>query len=143
MREFIAKMFIKSISRKTKVFVDTLHGTACNPYENAIRLNLEDTSPLYDGGFLHHLAVEHKCSFVNEISLPLWTILHELGHLATEDECEDESEYLARELLNIDGTELANKAYFNLESEWRATEWAIEYAKKHPFKCIIFGDLLR
>lgn len=148
MRNFIAKLFIKTINPFIKVNPYYGEGSAYSFTDKTIHLNLRETNG--EDEFLNHLALEHKCSFVNEFPLELWTILHELGHHYTEDDVlNPELDYFARVAINNadpssyeNNQEVAN-AYFNLESEWRATEWAIRYAKKHPLKCLIFGDLLR
>lgn len=148
MRNFIATLFIKTINPFIKVNPYYGEGSAYSFTDKTIHLNLRETNG--EDEFLHHLVVEHKCSFANEFPLELWTILHELGHHYTEDDVRNpEVDYLARVAINnadpssyASNQEVAN-AYFNLESEWKATEWAIRYAKKHPLKCLIFGDLLR
>ena len=148
MRNFIAKLFIKTINPFIKVNLYYGEGSAYSFTDKTIHLNLRDIEG--ENEFLNHLATIHKCSFVNEFPLELWTLLHELGHHYTKaDIINPELDYLARVAINntdtssYENTQDEANAYFNLESEWRATEWAIRYAKKHPFKCLIFGDLLR
>lgn len=153
MREIIAKLFAKSISPKIKL----------NPYAgssafltgtNNINITLKEDDPEGEKAFLQHIALTHKCHFVNEISPLAWTILHEIGHYFTDDYLTDEdreADYEYRKLLSLGiipddysrPDDSIDEAYFNLPAEWEATEWAINYIKKHPRKCLIFGDLLR
>ena len=147
MRNIIATLLIKSINPRIKVNTCYGEGSAFDNATRTIHLNLADTECA--DLFLRHLAIQHKCSFVNEFPIELWTILHEIGHYYTEDFYNSEIDYLAREAIrNLKPSDFAENdglpnAYFDLRSEWLATEWAIQYAKKHPLKCLIFGDLLR
>lgn len=153
MRNFIAKLLIKSIAPRIKVNLYSADNTCYLTEKKTIKLNLQEV--YHEGGaegarvFLQHLAQVHKCSFVNEFPIELWTTLHEIGHHFTLDDFDEEVDYKARCALSnanladyADPTDFAFQ-YFNLRSEWIATEWAINYIKKHPIKCLIFGDLLR
>lgn len=51
------------------------------------------------------------------------SFFHELGHNETIDEIEEEFEG--------DKDSLSLEEYFNLEEEWIATEWAIDYCNSH------------
>ena len=153
MREIIAKLFAKSISPKIKL----------NPYAGAssfstetgaINICIDDPDILGQQAFLQHIALAHKCHFVNEISPLAWTILHEIGHYFTDEQFTDneqeaDGEYRSLLALGIIPDNYSHpdhsiqEAYFNLDTEWEATEWAINYIRKHPRKCLIFGDLLR
>ena len=72
-------------------------------------------------------------------------LLHEVGHHKANDNIQDdifhfcmkEKERIENELAETDDEELAKKLhnqYFNLPDEIMATQWAINYAKKHPKK---------
>ena len=153
MRNFIAKLFIKSIAPRIKVNLYSADSTCYCIDSKTIKLNLRDIEK--EGGaeggkaFLQHLAQIHKCSFINEFPLEFWTTLHEIGHHFTVDDFDEEADYNARcAMQKIDPSTYADPMdfafqYFNLRSEWIATEWAINYVRKHPLKCLIFGDLLR
>lgn len=149
MRELLIKIFIKSIAPKIKVYFNPLDDCHYRQIDEAVNINLSQASNEEDGGFRTHLALVHKCHFVNEISLPLWSILHELGHHFTADVDLDEKIDLFQQRVQLSAMqehltdEEMSNAYFNLADEWEATEWAIDYIKKHPIKCLIFGDLLR
>jgi hypothetical protein len=103
-----------------------------NPHENAM-------------GFLRNLKEVHKCPL--NYGLPLWTILHEIGHYHTLDECDDDLETRALcAIIPLDKAKDCDKLqdlYYGIESEWVATEWAIDYAKSHPFICRLFNLVLR
>lgn len=153
MREIIAQLFAKSISPKIKL----------NPYAGSsyystetgeVNICINDPDTLGQEAFLRHIALAHKCHFVNEISPLLWSILHEIGHYFTDDqfsddELEADGEYRSLLALGVIPDNYSHpdasvqEAYFDLDTEWEATEWAINYIRKHPRKCLIFGDLLR
>ena len=150
MREKLIRLFVKTTAPKVKVIFNPLDDCHYRHIDEVMNINLSQASNEDDGGFRHHLALVHKCPFVNEISLPLWSILHELGHHFTADEIDlddkldlfEQREQLFAMQEHLTDEEM-NNAYFNLADEWEATEWAIAYIKKHPIKCLIFGDLLR
>lgn len=91
-----------------------------------INVDLTDND---DRGFLRHLAQVHKCKFVNEFDLIVWSILHEVGHYFTFDEDDLDNEFNDRLALSVceGADEKIQDRYFNLPSEWKATEWAIKY----------------
>ena len=73
-------------------------------------------------------------------------VLHEIGHIMTYDE-EINSEgdmlyYLLR--MNYDDMKYEDYSimYFNIPSEYRATEWAVNYYLSHRDKCDKFCDEL-
>ena len=110
--------------------------------EETIYIDPKDTK---DCGFLRHLKKVH--GYKNNYSLMVWSVLHEIGHYHTLDYCEIDE--FTRALIGLISPEEAEKsekiqdAYFNLEEEWEATEWAIEYAKNHKMLCALFTVLLR
>ena len=83
---------------------------------------------------------ENDCGFY---SLLVWSILHEIGHYYTLDFCDDDSE-LRLFLAFCDGSLIEiQDAYFNLESEWEATEWAIDFIIEHSKLCKFFSKILK
>lgn len=102
-------------------------------YDNekeAINVDLTDFD---DMGFMRHLREVHKCDFVDDYPLALWSILHEIGHYYTLDDVEEDDED-DRIALTLTTSEIANNKkvqdrYFNMPSEWAATEWAIQFVK--------------
>lgn len=75
-------------------------------------------------------------------------LLHEVGHHKANDEidgaiadfCELEKERITKAMLQAEDDEEKQKIfewqYFNLPDEIMATQWAINYAKKHPKKIV-------
>lgn len=91
-----------------------------------------------DEMFDRHIRTEHKFPDIDKINLNLFSLLHEIGHYHTMDECdESEEDELTRTLFSVIPYEVAycdyeiTRAYFNLDMEWQATEWAINFCKKH------------
>lgn len=106
-----------------------------------------DPNPKDDDGFLRHLAKVHKCDFAYDYPLILWTILHEIGHHFTlDDVIEDDIE--ARILCAMIPIEVARNneqvqdIYYNLTSEWVATEWAIDFIATNREMCNELATLL-
>ena len=103
-------------------------------FENdTITLNLDGTEP--DLGFMRHLREVHKEHHTYEVDERIWAVLHEVGHYMTVDDlCEgyEEEEEKPRALCALLTTEEVAASpklqdlYFNLPSEWEATEWACE-----------------
>lgn len=84
-----------------------------------------------DKGFMKHICKKHKCNFVPNFDLNLWTILHEIGHYYTSD------------IITFDEEEESTPCYFDQNEEWEATEWAINYIKTHRIFCEIFNKILK
>lgn len=130
-----AKKFIK-----TRCFANLkVRQSKENSFEfnrNIIRLNLRDDDDL---GFMRHLRECHRCKFRN-ISSMLWTILHEVGHYATQNNLtleEEEESYEIKAICAVVPSRIAEKStkiqdlYFNTPIEWEATEWAIRWVFKN------------
>lgn len=96
-----------------------------------------------DCGFLRHLAQVHRCNFTNDYPLIVWSILHEIGHYYTLPFCDDD--YELRLFLTICDPSIIEiqDLYFNLESEWEATEWAINFINEHSKLCKYFSKILK
>ena len=95
--------------------------------KEAIFLNLNDRNP----AFMKHLRKAHHFPQAYNYSEPLWTALHEIGHHFTFDYCKPTTK-----------EPKSDKAYFNMEIEWEATEWAIAFVKSHRIICKIFSMLM-
>ena len=100
-----------------------------------------------DCGFLRHMREYHENGEIaDNFSLKLWTVLHEVGHYYTMDETEDDLD--TRALCAMIPVEQARKSveiqdmYFNIENEFIATDWAIDFALTHPKLCRFFTRLL-
>ena len=92
-----------------------------------------DAFPKDDMGFLRHLEEVHKCKFAKDFPFVLWTLLHELGHYFTLDDIDTDEDLFTRVLCSIVSKSVADEVpnvqdlYYNIPSEWVATEWAIEF----------------
>ena len=99
--------------------------------------------------FLAHLEEVHNCVAAHNFSARLWTLLHEIGHHFTLDEIDVEDEFTTRAMLSVisvpTDTQTKHNAfyqYFDLPSEYEATEWAAAYVENNYDKCIYFDRLL-
>ena len=73
----------------------------------------------------------------------LWSILHEVGHLQTADEMEDDSN--KREKIRKmwkRNPERAAMRYYALHNESVATDWAVDFAINHTMLCRIWDKAL-
>lgn len=100
-----------------------------------------------DCGFMRHLREVHGYTDADRYSLALWTLLHEIGHYNTVDYAEDD--LIARAICGLASREEALKdlklqdIYFNIENEWEATEWAIEWINSHKRIAKILNWIVR
>lgn len=92
-------------------------------------------------GFMRHLREVHKAKWCDKYDYRLWGLLHEIGHAETFDdipETGDEDDLATRvacsmmSLEEVAKSEKLQDLYFNLPTEWEATEWAAEWAESHP-----------
>ena len=82
--------------------------------------------------FLAHVRQYHDFH-ETQLAQPLvWIMLHEIGHHYTlvEDDEEDSLRMILKMAFEVEETD-RKIAYYNLPNEWEATEWAINYIKKH------------
>lgn len=127
--------FVKAIDEELSVTFIKGVGYYFETNTNTINVDFTETD---DCGFLRHLHEVHNCKFAYAYPLVLWSILHEIGHYETENEVEEtESDEELRFWLSLTGEELAHNTviqdrYFNLPSEWEATEWAIGWLTDNP-----------
>lgn len=141
---FLIWLFIKCVCPSLKVKFIEEGQTAYDWTEECIYVNITEACDEF--GFLRHLREVHQCKEMKEFSLWTWVILHEIGHHFTLDMCEeDEMEMRAIcAIINTDKlTPEISDMYFNLESEWEATEWAINFVKSHFGLCKCFTALTR
>lgn len=134
----IVRNFIKTICPEIRVRFKR----NSNYYESSNCTIYIDLADKNDGGFMRHLRYNHGFTLAYKYSLLMWTILHELGHYFTEDEYEDsEEDTEIRNLCSLIDREISDNdselqdVYFNLKTEWVATEWAINFVKSNPFFC--------
>lgn len=69
----------------------------------------------------------------NDFQIFIWSILHEIGHLSTKqgDLVSAIGRRISKLLCKLNLITLANKLYFNLPEERKATEWATDYVNLH------------
>lgn len=99
-----------------------------------------------DYGFVRHVGSAHKFMDAEKYSYGLWHILHEVGHFEIEGKYGNnlvERQYFKENAkLMLRNTYLQNE-FHNCRVEWEATEWAINWIKKHPKKAKILNLLVR
>lgn len=102
-----------------------------------------------DSCFDRHIIYEHNFPYIKNINPNLFSLLHEIGHYYTMDTCastEEEDELkaifsiISYEEVRDDYNTL--RQYFNLEEEWVATEWAINFCKENPLLIQVLTDTL-
>lgn len=91
--------------------------------------------------FLNHIREIHEFDEVDEYCLALWTILHEIGHFVTQDEYDGEQDYNNRRALAYKSNATPYE-YYNLESEYLATEFAIDFIETNTKDCKFYNHLL-
>ncbi len=99
------------------------------------------TSAVEDAWFNEFIA--ERFNYICEVPFVL-SLLHEVGHHKANDEiegaiydfCTTEKERIEEEMktANADYSKVLEWQYFNLPDEIMATQWAVNYAKKHPKK---------
>ena len=99
------------------------------------------TSAVEDRWFNEFVA--ERFNYVCDVPFVL-SLLHEIGHHKANDEiegaiydfCIAEKERISEEMktANADQSKVLEWQYFNLPDEIMATQWAVNYAKKHPKK---------
>ena len=137
----LAKILIKSISPKIKCYTND-EDNYYEPGDDSVHICPVE---YYLPSFTEHLYNTHQCSYAYDFPQIYWSILHEVGHYYTDDPGDEEDIYirLLNSLEDEDHLELTDQEYYDLDSEYDATEWAIEYIQKHPIKSKIFGKLFK
>lgn len=116
---------------------------------DTIYLNLDGSEP--DLGFRRHLCEKHREHNAYTVDELIWSVLHEIGHYMTVDDlCEgwEEEEAPVRAVCamlsteQVAASERLQDLYFDLPSEWEATEWAVEIVDSDPKRFWALTDLL-
>lgn len=80
-----------------------------------------------------------KDTFQEDINIFLISLLHEIGHVKTySEEIHQERAFLYFALqmsYNPEQEDEYNEAYFNIPSEYNATEWGVNYYRENKEKC--------
>jgi hypothetical protein len=142
------KRVVKILAPNVKVNVDTTDSTSFDFAHNKIIIGYDFNDDEF--GFNYHLKTAHKCKFADKISNELWTILHELGHYYANAGIEDEEQaQFVRSICAILGDDIVKgnrevqAMYYNLPSEWTATEWAIDFVRKNKWKVVFLNFLAK
>lgn len=142
MLKILCWLFVKSISPKLKI-VFTDEGSSFEYTTDTVYLTFGENCD----GFMRHLKFVHGIRGADNFNIVMWQILHEIGHYFTLDYCEDDEKIERAICALIDENSAKNSEkiqdmYFNLEKEWEATEWGIDYLINNQNKCKIFSKLL-
>lgn len=140
LKKIIIFLFVKTINPRIKIKYNENAFAFCFT-NNTLYYNFD----LIDMGFLRHM---RECHYWEpQFGLMIYSLLHELGHYYMQD-CIDENEMETRAYCALLPFECVMQRpdiqdlYFNLESEFEATEWAIEYSVNHRKFCKMFDHLL-
>lgn len=153
-KEILANILAKSIVKdKAKVYITRKYVNSCIDYENgslpSVCLNLGYTDA--DETFLDNVKEEHGFKRAYDFSPILWTILHEIGHIKTDFNKYSEEEKFATAFIEfaLDNAEdeeeydKARKLHYRVKSEILATDWAINFIKRHYLLSYIMNYLLK
>ena len=131
--KFFKKLKVKKFVKKISPDIKVKFGRAleCEPTENTIYVAFKSNKVDSETFMEYVKELDSTCQF-NDTVLG---ILHEIGHIFTYDE-EDEEPYLKdTELLSMLykeqmlSDEELNRFYLRLDMETKATKWALEFAK--------------
>ena len=132
------RKFVKQISPDIKVKFG--RALECEPTENTIYISFK-SNDIDKKTFMEYVKeLDENCQF-NDLVLG---ILHEIGHIFTYDEDDEEFYQKETNLLNllykekILSAEELNRYYVRLDMESKATKWAIEYAQANQNFVSIF-----
>ena len=128
------KLVVKLISPEIRL-VKSFEGNFFDHETDTLHFDRHEGEGL--GWFLRNLETAHECQFVNDIDPLMWTLLHEIGHFETAEIVDPEEDLANRALFAITSKEQARgdkelqDLYFSMDSEWQATEWAIDWVANH------------
>ena len=134
----LIKNFVKCIDSSIKVSFNESVGHYFDFENDRVNIDLTD---LASDGFIEHLNDTHKCKYAYKYTPLLWFILHEIGHRETQYEMDWQYDFRERfAFCLIKDEEIAKMEYYNIPSEFTATEWAIRWVKNNRFTIKIFND---
>lgn len=119
-------------------------GNEYNSDNDSINIDLTDDN---DMGFMRHLREVHKCKLADKYGLLLWTVLHEIGHHFTFEDCDTDWDVVEK-LEDVTPEEISSSKelqdlYYGTEEEWKATKWAIRYARLRSSLCQEYDELFK
>lgn len=121
----------KCIAPKVKFSFNDDDHSYYNTDLDSINVSIKDAEDSED--FLAHVRQYHDFHETQFVQPLVWVMLHEIGHYYTVVEDDDEDRLRTLLSLAFDTIDKADRRvlYYNLPNEWEATEWAINYIKKH------------
>lgn len=125
-----------ALGKDGKVMATNKYMSFADIDEGLVVINLNKTAT--EKSFLNHIRDSHGFKRAYEISPQIWSALHEVGHIKTDDFVEDNPEMRATiETLYQFGGDIdkLNKLWYEMPDEWEATEWAIDFVKRHFRLC--------
>lgn len=120
---------IKELNEIIKKFVQTFDEDYSAEIGADFAADLDNNSVVWtliyseDGGKAFYSDFCNRYPPAKNYSFFLLSLLHEIGHLETEDEMIDDTD--------IRNTDLSNEEYFNLFNERLATDWAGEWIEEN------------
>lgn len=127
-KKYYVKKMVKEINKNIKVKFG--RALECEPTENTIYVAFQ-SDEVDKKTFLEYVKeLNNKCKY-NDLILG---ILHEIGHIYTYDEDDEESYLQDTELLSKLfqakklSAEQVNHFYLRLDMESKATKWAVDFA---------------
>lgn len=141
------KLITKIIAPELKAKKDLTQPTCFDFQQDTIFIGRDFNRDRF--GFMEHLNRRHGCKWCSQFSYRFWALLHEIGHYETDHYAEEtEEDFASRAVCAIVDVNIVIKnkqmaeTYFNLPLEWEATEWAIDWVRKHPLLARIFNQLI-
>lgn len=137
----IVRNFVKDINEDYKVRYSVQF--EADYYNNTVFITSKKNNEL-DILFNNFLEKE----FGIRCNIFLISLLHEIGHLETYDEDEEEVRDVLYEILKMEhdegesNVEEYNNMYFHIPAEYKATEWAVAYYLENKDKCDEFVERL-
>lgn len=137
--KFYITLFIKLIDIKLKFKIVNNSQTYFDTDSNIIYISLNNKSY----GFYRHVYEKHNYLDCYKYSDNIWSILHEIGHYYTIDDCDEDID--TREFCELLTLDDFNKykgyqdLYYDMDEEWEATEWAIDFIERHKRFCKFFS----
>lgn len=137
-REELVKTFVNKIDSMIEVYIDELEFFAdIDNYSIAVTFNQDyETDELFSF-FLYEEFGVHADTFV-------MSVLHEIGHLMTNDDDMLDERDTIYSLLKV-GYEASNnfrdynRMYFHIPAEYEATSWAVDFYRSHKEMCDAFA----
>jgi len=139
---------VKTIAPRVKVIYELESPTCFDHDIKAVIIGNDFQTD--DCGFMRHIVEKHNFADAYNYSMSLWSVLHELGHYFTGDDGyisdEEAVQYAICAMIprkHADASPEIQNMYFDIESEYNATEWAINWIVSHPRLARIYNRLVK